>query len=81
MPTTEQLQAELTALQTAQTDMLTGKRVAKQSLDGVGSQEFQTVDAAAIMRRITQIESLLAGASGSGTRSYRRGWSGGKGLS
>jgi hypothetical protein len=79
MPTTVQLQTELAALEASRTDMLAGKRVQEQALEGVGSQKFQAVDASLVDRRIREIEALLNGGSG-GTRSWRRGYSGSKGL-
>ena len=77
--TTAEIATNLAALREAHSALLTGKRVTRQQLEGVGLQEFQTATAQQIRSEITRLESLQAG-SHSGSRGWRRGTGAGKNL-
>jgi len=77
--TTAEITEQLVVLRAAQVALLSGKRVTRQQLEGVGLQEFQTASTLQIRSEITRLEAMQAG-SHSGSRGWRRGTGAGKNL-
>jgi len=77
--TTAEITEQLVVLRAAQVALLTGKRVTRQQLEGVGLQEFQTATPQQIRNEITRLEAMHAG-SHFGSRGWRRGTGAGKNL-